>query len=139
MYKIIITDYNYPMDIGGKKDLIFNCLRLGMELDRACYLAELTQEEMDWVKKDPTWVNQTRAATMSVEFELLKKMEKVIEINTYEGNSKEIRYMLGCINPKRWRNAGGAQAPAGGTINIFTEGRNPSDEDTVEVQLGKEI
>lgn len=121
----------------SKKDLILDCVSVGMDAKRAYYIAELTQEEMDELDNDPDFKRLVSAKEATVEYDLLKKLDQVIEKNILKGNSKELRFKLGAINSK-WRNVGGGATPQAGTINIFTKDYNPESEDTVEIHT-KEV
>lgn len=120
-----------------KKDLILNCVALGMDLKQAYYAVELTQEEMDELDNDPLFQRKAMAKKAILERDLLRKLDDVIDMNTKKGNSKELRFKLGATNSK-WRNQGGGAAPAAGTINIFTKEYDLNAEDTVEINRNKE-
>ena len=120
-----------------KKDLILNCVALGMDLKQAYYAVELTQEEMDELDNDPLFQRKAMAKKAILERDLLRKLDDVIDMNTKKGNSKELRFKLGATNSK-WRNQGGGAVPAAGTINIYTKEYDLNNEDTVEINRKKE-
>lgn len=121
--------------MSSKRDLVLNCVSLGMDLQRAYYAAELTPDEMDELEKDEAFQRTAKAKEAIAEMKLLQSLDSVIEMNLRKGNSKELRYKLGAISPK-WRNTGGSQPQQGGTINIFTKNYNVDEEDTVTVFKG---
>lgn len=116
-----------------KTDLLYNCVALGMDLKRAYYAAELTQEEMDHYDNDPVFQRRAAAKNAILEKQLLEKLDMVMDMNLREGNSKELRFKLGAINSK-WRNQGGGAQPQAGVVNIFTKDYELAKEDTVEIQ-----
>lgn len=119
-----------------KRDLVLNCVSLGMDLKKAYYAAELTQEEMDELDADDFFQRKAKAKEAILERDLLKRLDEVIDMNVKKGNSKELRFKLGATNSK-WRNQGGGSSQAAGTINIFTKEHKLEDEDTVEIHKGK--
>lgn len=119
-----------------KRDLILNCVNLGMEARRAYYAAELTQDEMDEMDKDEQFQRKIKAKEAILEKTLLEKLNVVINRNVEKGNSKELRYKLGAISP-RWRAQTGAGAiGSGGQINIFVKDYDVDQEETAEVYKG---
>ena len=118
-----------------KRDLIYNCIELGMELKRAYYACELTQEEMDAFDKDESFQRRIKAKEAIVEQTLLQKLDQAIDFNLRRGETKELRFKLGAVN-NRWKQNGSAAGGTGGVINIYTESVDIDKDDTVEVHDG---
>lgn len=118
-----------------KRDLIYNCVELGMELKRAYFAAELSQEEMDELDNDPMFQRKIKAKEAIMEQQLLQKLDRAIDANLLKGETKELRFKLGAIN-SRWKPNGTAAGAGSGVINIFTESVDVDSDDTVEVSGG---
>ena len=120
-----------------KKDLVYNCVELGMEVKRAYFAAELTQAEMDELDNDEVFQRRVKAKEAILEQQLLQKLDKAIDLNLQKGETKELRFKLGAIN-SRWKPNGTAGGAGSGVINIYTESVDVDTDDTAEVHSGSE-
>lgn len=103
-----------------KKFLVLNYIQLGMDIDRAYILAELTQQEIESFEKDTTFQKEVDTTTAILEKNLLERHKDAIEIAILKGNSKPIEWMLGKISPEKWGDKK-EDIPIRGTLIISKE------------------
>ena len=90
------------LDLENRKALIINALQLGMDFEKVVVLVELSQLEVDLLRKDKNFQAEVRVAEVQLEADLLERFKKAMVIAANKGNTKSLEFMLSRINPDRW-------------------------------------
>lgn len=85
-----------------KKLLVLNAVSLGMNLDKAFILAELTEAEQTFLLNDVQFNQEVVYEQAVLERDLLQRHNDCIEKAILKGNGKPIEWRLGKVNPEKW-------------------------------------
>lgn len=85
-----------------KKDLLVEVMKLGMDFETACVVAELTGKEKEKVEQDEDFISRVNYSLAQKEVDLLEKLNKVAIANAERGETKQIERMLELLNPARY-------------------------------------
>lgn len=89
-------------NIDHKKDMILNCINLGIEKERAFVLAQCSEKETEKLEKDQTFLKEIEIHEIMLEEQLLVEHEKALQFAIAKGNTRPIEWKLSKINPERW-------------------------------------
>jgi DNA replication initiation complex subunit (GINS family) len=92
------------MTLEDKKKHIYRLVKLGMDRAECELLAECSLEEQTELEKDAYYLAHCAIQRLLEEKDLLERLEDIIEMNTVEGKSTEVRWKLEKINNARWGN-----------------------------------
>lgn len=85
-----------------KQSLIYNALMVGMALPEAYIFAGLTESEIAEANADDECQRQWASLTKKFEFQMLNKLNIVIDKQTNMGREQALTWLLERINPIRW-------------------------------------
>jgi len=91
------------MDLESKKDHVLRCVKLGMDLYRACIVATCTPAEIEVIEADERFSDMVEAQQAIAEYDLLEMHEIAMRNAAQEGKTTAIQWKLGKLNP-RWEN-----------------------------------
>lgn len=92
------------MTIQEKKAYILRLIKLGMEPYKVYMLTECTDAEVAALEADEPFQRQLTVEGYLIEKDLLDKLHSAIELNSAEGGTTEIRWLLERLSPKRFGN-----------------------------------
>lgn len=87
-----------------KKDLIINCIKLGMDFYKSAICASCTKGEIEQLEKDEQFQNIIEVHKAIVEKELLVDHQSIIEDAVLKGNAAPLQWKLERLNPGQWGN-----------------------------------
>lgn len=90
------------MNNNQKKQVIFNCIDLGMDNHTAYLYASCTPDEIEELEGDETFQNQITAKVAALEYSLLQQHEQVIALAVERGQAAPLQWKLERVNPGRW-------------------------------------
>ena len=117
----------------GKQDLIYNALLVGMEIHDAYIFAGLSEEEIEEVSANDELQAQWATIAKRFEFNLLQKLNKVIETQVHLGKESAITWMLAHSNPRYADKAIKTDLP---DLHLHIDAADPATMDTVEIHGG---
>lgn len=112
-----------------KQDLIYNALLVGMELKDAYIFAELTEAEMLEVSEDTYLQQYWSSLTKQREYQLLKKLDTIIDKQVNMGKENAITWLLEHSNP-RYSGKPQTELPE---LHLHIDSADPVSYDSVEV------
>lgn len=87
-----------------KRELIYSCIRLGMEKEKAYIIACLSEKEIQETENNPELQERFRFYECEEERKLLAIYKREEDNIAKKGNLKPIQWKLERINPGRWGN-----------------------------------
>lgn len=114
------------MNLEAKKDHIIRCVKLGMDLYKACIVSECTEDEISGIENDKAFEKRIEAIQARAEYELLEQHATACSEAAERGNASAIQWKLGKINPK-WENKDRdltLKTPS--SVTVVLKGRAPS-------------
>jgi hypothetical protein len=91
------------MNLESKKQHILRCIKLGMDLYRACIVATCTPAEIELIESDERFSDMVDAQLAMAEYDLLEMHDIAMRNAAQEGKTTAIQWKLGKLNPK-WEN-----------------------------------
>lgn len=131
MYKLRKYEYNYSMVTEGQIDQIITGISLGMPLEDMMVLSELSPQDMVDLQANSLFMARANAAAKHLTYDLLKRLEDVIDIQVSKGKDHAITWLLEKTNAHFAPKGEAGDKP--GIINIFTKDAVVEASDTVEV------
>lgn len=119
----------------GTIDQILTGITFGMSLEDMLVLCEVSPEDMVLLQADQVFMARANAMTKQLTYDLLKKLNDIIEIQQTKGKDHAITWLLEKTNSRFSGNEGGEKA---GVINIFTKDVELKNSDTVQVNTFEE-
>lgn len=90
------------MKFDEKKQLIYECVRLGMDLYESTLLAECTDEEAKELNNDITFQKRVAYNELVKERDLLQMHDEAIRIAIDKGDAKGVQWRLERLRPERY-------------------------------------
>lgn len=90
------------MKLEGKKQLIYECVRLGMDLYEATLLAECSDEQIELLNNDEIFQKRVLYNEHIKEKELLEMHDEAIRMAIEKGDTKGIQWRLEKIKPAKY-------------------------------------
>lgn len=117
-----------------KPDLIYNAILIGMSLQDAYIYAGCTEAEILALSEDEDF--QARMAKLSkhAEYELLEKLQTVIDKQVNRGCESALTWLLTKLNP-RYTDKPQATLP---DLHLHIDGADPAGYDNVEIHKGED-
>jgi len=82
--------------------MILNYINLGMEINKAYILSEITKEDIEELDKDEDFQKDIEVTEIILEKDLLERHNTAMEIAVNKGNANAVQWKLEKINPDRW-------------------------------------
>ena len=95
------------MELYQKKEHIYRCVTLGMDLYSAYLLAECTDAEIDLLNDDPDFQRRIAIKQKLEERNLLERFDTGMGIAVQKGNVNPVIWKLGILNPDRYNRSPG--------------------------------
>lgn len=114
----------------SKKDLILNCIALGMDFFTSCLSVSLSKEEIEQLEADEEFQHSISIKQALLEKDLLQDHDTVIEKCVDHGVAAPLQWKLERLNPGRWggRTKLETDKPLVGAINVKFEDATPEDK-----------
>lgn len=90
------------MTLDDRKDHVLRFVKLGLDLYSSMLLSECTDEEIESLENDKSFLRDVEICNIIAEKELLEKYDIAMEIASSRGNTNPIQWRLSKLNPDRW-------------------------------------
>lgn len=90
------------MEYNLKKDYILQVVKTGITLEKAFILAEASENEIESLKLDKSFLRDLEVQAIIEEKRLLELFNDGMEIATSKGNTNPIQWRLSKLDPVRW-------------------------------------
>lgn len=92
-------------DTGNKdkrKEQIIRCVKLGMDLKTAMYTVACTEEEMEQLTNDESFLHRVEVTKAILEMNLLEDHHDAMQLQLAEGKTTAVQWKLERLNPNKW-------------------------------------
>ncbi len=90
------------MTLDQKKEHTFRCIKLGMSIEDALFIAECTDAEIDELMEDEKYQQEIKLVQKLEEMELLRKHNVAMDVGIQKGNTRPMEWRLAKMDPNRY-------------------------------------